>query len=648
MEQGQTCRNILYLYVITIFFSVNFHDGSHFVRKTACSDQNLCNNPHMASQAESPRIIPRLDRRRLVVATVVGALILLVAALGLTQWAAGHARAQADAEARQNARAHASLLESELQKFRLLPRVLTEFPDVRLALAENSAAASRRLDQELEQLAARTDAAVIYVIDADGMTIAASNWKAKTSFVGQNYRFRPYFRGAMQRGEAELFALGTVSGRPGLFLARRVDVDGRPLGVIVVKVEFDKLEAKWADSSATTLVTDNADIVIMTSQPAWRFRSFGPIAPTAQKRLRDTRSYGDATLAPLSIRHTDGDLRIADAGRDGLYREAAQRVSLPDGTLHVLQPAQPARDGANATARVLFLILLIFVGATILALLRLVERQALRHAAHAALEREVAARTQDLRDANAELQQAAERQADTDRRYRAAREELAQASRLGSIGQITAGVAHEINQPLAAIRSFAENSLRYLEREQPDKARGNLDTIVELTARVGAITNELRNFARRKPTPLGPVALQSAIEGTSLLIGDRLRAQGIALDIDVENPAQRVHADRVRLEQVLVNLLQNAADAVQGVDGPRIALRAHGSDPVCIDICDNGPGVPADLLPQLFTPFITGRPDGLGLGLAIASDIMGEFGGTLTLIPSPLGGAGFRLTLRPA
>lgn len=602
----------------------------------------------MASQPDSHRILPRLDRRRLLLASIAGVLILLVAALGLSQWAAGHARTRADADARQNARAHASLLESELQKFRLLPRVLTEFPDVRLALADKSAAASRRLDRELEQLARRTDAAVIYVIGADGTTIAASNWQAQTSFVGQDYRFRPYFRGAMQRGEAELFALGTVSGRPGLFLARRVDVGGRALGVIVVKVEFDKLEAKWADSPATTLVTDDAGIVIMTSEPAWRFRSFGPISPATQQRLRGTRSYGDATLAPLSARQADGDLRIADRGSATLYRQAVQRVSLPDSRLHVLQPAQLARDGANATARVIFLVLLILVGAAILALLRLVERQALRQAAHVALEREVAARTQDLRDANAELQQAAERQAETDRRFREAREELAQASRLGSIGQITAGVAHEINQPIAAIRTFAENSLRYLDREQPAKARGNLGTIVELTARVGAITNELRNFARRKPTPLGPVTVQSAIEGTNLLIGDRLRAQGIAFDIMVEAPARTVHADRVRLEQVLVNLLQNAADALQGVDAPRIALRAHGADPVFIDICDNGPGVAADLLPQLFTPFVTGRPDGLGLGLAIASDIMGEFGGALTLIPSPLGGAGFRLTLRSA
>ncbi|KGB58693.1 cache domain-containing protein [Sphingopyxis sp. SE2] len=594
--------------------------------------------------SDSTPIGPQANRRRVIVAAAAGLAILLVAGFALAQWAAGRASAQADLEARQNARAHASLLESELQKFRLLPRVLTEFPDVRAALADKSAAASRRLDRELEQLAARTDATVIYVLDAGGTTIAASNWRAPTSFVGQNYRFRPYFQGAMQRGAAELFALGTVSGRPGLYLARRVTVGGRQLGVIVLKVEFDKLEARWADSPATTLVTDAAGIVVMSSDPRWRFRSFAPISAEAQQRLRATRSYGEARLAPLPADRIDGDLRIGD----DLFRQADERVSLPGSTLRLLQPAGPARASAGAIARVIFLILLILVGAAIVTLLRFVERQTMRQAAHEALEREVAARTRDLRTANEELRQASERQAETDRRYRAAREELAQASRLGSIGQITAGVAHEINQPVAAIRTFAENALAYLNREQAGKARGNLDHIVELTARVGAITGELRNFARRAPAPLGPVPMQSAIDGALLLIGDRLRAQGIALDVEVEDPAIAVHAGRVRLEQVLINLLQNAAEAVRDVDGARVTLLAHGSAPVLIDICDNGPGVPAEILPQLFTPFVTGRPDGLGLGLAIASDIMSGFGGTLTLIPSPLGGAGFRLTLRPA
>lgn len=598
----------------------------------------------MPESLESPVTSSATGRRRLLIAVATGLAILLLAGFGLARWAADRAGTQTAVEARQNARAHTSLLESELQKFRLLPRVLTEFPDVREALADKSDAASRRLDRELEQLAARTDAAVIYVLDAEGTTIAASNWQSPTSFVGQNYRFRPYFKDAMQRGDAELFALGTVSGRPGLYLARRVNTGGRALGVIVLKVEFDKLETRWADSAATTLVTDGAGIVVMSSAPRWRFRSFGTLSPSERRRLRATRSYGDAPLDPLPLNRT-GDLSRAG---DRSYFEVAERVSLPGSTLRLLQPAEPARASADATARVIFLVLLILVGAAIVTLLRLVERQALRQAAHEALEREVAARTRDLSDANDELRQASERQAETDRRYRAAREELAQASRLGSIGQITAGVAHEINQPIAAIRSFAENALAYLHRAEDEKARANLDHIVALTARVGAITGELRNFARRVPAPLGPVTLQSAIDGTLLLIGDRLRAQGIALEVELENPVASVHADRVRLEQVLVNLLQNAADAMRDMGDARITLTAYGSDPVIVEICDNGPGVPADIKPQLFTPFVTGRPDGLGLGLAIASDIVKGFGGTVSLIPSPLGGAGFRVTLRSA
>src|SRR5690606_35814526 len=186
-------------------------DSIRIVRFSAYDWKYLCNNPHMPDPTDSRPTTPQAGRRRLLVAAAVGLTILLIAGFALTGWAAGRAGAQADLEARQNARAHASVLESELQKFRLLPRVLTEFPDVRAALADKSDAASRRLDGDLDQLAARTDAAVIYVIDAGGTTIAASNWRDPTSFVGENYRFRPYFQGAMRDGEAELFALGTVS-----------------------------------------------------------------------------------------------------------------------------------------------------------------------------------------------------------------------------------------------------------------------------------------------------------------------------------------------------------------------------------------------------------------------------------------------------
>ena len=194
----------------------------------------------------SPRRWPIPNLGRVWAAFVA---VWLVAAFAVALAAGEVARRDAQAEAARQAEAaaalHAAVLRSELEKHRSLPLVLAGDPDVARLLGSGGVPADR-VNRKLEGLAAQTRAAAIYAIDARGLTRAASNWALPTSFVGADYAFRPYFINAMQRGEAEFFALGTVSGRPGLYLARRVDAgDGRPLGVVVVKVEFDALEAEW-------------------------------------------------------------------------------------------------------------------------------------------------------------------------------------------------------------------------------------------------------------------------------------------------------------------------------------------------------------------------------------------------------------------
>ncbi len=273
---------------------------------------------------------------------------------------------------------------------------------------------------------------------------------------------------------------------------------------------------------------------------------------------------------------------------------------------------------------------------------RSADTRRLQRDARVRLEREVTARTAELSHANAQLLVESEERVEADRRYRAAREELAQANRLGTLGQITAGVAHEINQPVAAIRTFAESGATLLDRGSPDAARENLGHIVGLADRIGAITAELRGFARRRTPAGGTATLGSVLDGTMMLVGERARGM---LQIAVEPTLRdaRLIGDRVRLEQILVNLIQNALDA-----GGAITVSAtQAGDRIVLTIADDGPGVAAEIARQLFTPFTTGKDGGLGLGLAIARDIAREFGGDLTHRATPTG-ATFDLTMKVA
>lgn len=577
--------------------------------------------------------------RRWAAPIIVALALLALAALAGDRWSRGEARRTTDAAAVVIARSHAALLASELQKFRLLPLVLVEFPEVRSALT-GSRPAQRSLDERLEQLATRTDAANLYVIDAQGYTVAASNYRTPTSFVGQNYSFRPYFRDAMRRGSSELFALGTVSGRPGLYLARRVDEGGRALGVVVIKVEFDAVEAAWARSSGASFVVGAQDVVLITSRPEWRFRSIGPVTPEVAAATRRTLQFGAAPPLPAPLLITGRDA-VADGDR---YRVGIAPAPITGARLIHLTPLAPALSSARTLALLWGLGALLFAGVAGAIWVRSTERRRLQAEARARLEQEVAARTADLRDANERLRIESEERSATDRRYRAAREELAQANRLGTLGQITAGVAHEINQPVAAIRTFAENGATLLDRGAPDGTRENLARIVALADRIGTITGELRGFARKRIPASESATFGDVIDGTRILMGERARGR-VTLAVDDPAHATRLTGDRVRIEQILVNLIQNALDAIGDGDGTITIRATRDGDMLRVIVTDTGPGIAPDVRDALFTPFTSGKPNGLGLGLAIARDIAREFGGDLTLLPDGPG-AHFALTLK--
>lgn len=554
------------------------------------------------------------------------------------------AKAAAGRQAATASTLHAAVLRSELERHRSLPMVLAQDPDLAALLAGPDPAGVARLNRKFEVLATEVRAAAIYALDANGRTLAASNWKLPTSFVGTDYRFRPYYFEAMRHGQATFFALGTVSGRPGLYLSRRVDdSEGRPLGVIVAKVEFDALEADWRESGEPTYVTDADGVVLITTVPAWRFHTARPLSADLRRRLAVTQTAGSTVPTPLPFETRDRALvRVSSDVPANLYAVASDEIPDIGWKLNLLSPAGDAVSRAVAVARWLGVLTIGLLAALTGILLRRRQRAAARsieaEQARVELERQIDLRTSELRSTNDLLNH----EIDERRRLESVRQDLQddliQANKLATLGQIAAGVAHEINQPVAAIRTHADSASVQLRREDSAGALRSLANIDRLTERVGAITDELRAFSRKTRSETVAVGVDAAIDGALLLVAGRLREKGIVLNRRRAPTDLAVRAERNRLEQVVLNLLQNAIEALDGVAEPTIDLGVDVKGKrVIIHLGDNGPGVAASVQERLFTPFTTNKRDGLGLGLVISRDIVAGFGGELALEPSSTG-----------
>lgn len=500
------------------------------------------------------------------------------------------------------AQSRALTLESILDRQRAVVAILADDAMIRATLRQGSDiddAASAKL----ERLRAETQSTVLYLMDPTGRTIAASNWNQPDSFLGHDYSFRDYFRRA--NPTAMEFALGTVSGQPGLYLSHDIRDGAALLGVVVVKVQFDALEAAWARSPNATHVTEAGGRIIITTEPGRRFTS-GPVA------------QDDSLAIALPVRGTGWtlsmNLPMHEARQTALYAAGAAALAV----LLLAALAEQARRSRLRAAR----------------------RADADRAYRAELERAVAERTRDLSQEMRERQLAQQRLAQM-------QADLVQANKLATMGQITAGVAHEINQPLATIRLLAENG----QAMQPDGPAGdNLARITRMADRIGQITDQLRGFARKATGQVGAVPLRPVIEASLLLTASRRKASDMPVHLPDIPEGLAILGERVRVEQILVNLLTNAFEAQEDRPDPwvRLAVRAEG-DLVTLTVADNGPGLSPQVRDQLFAPFATSKAQGLGLGLVISRDIARDLGGDLTADDPVEGqGATFRLTLRRA
>lgn len=551
--------------------------------------------------------------------------------------AAGWATSRAQAELKESAAAQLALydanLRAELERHAAIPLALAQDAEVRAMLADPKPAAVDSLNRKLEDIARALGALALYVMDARGQTVAASNWNSPASFVGENFSYRPYFRMAIDQGEGHHFALGTTSLVPGYYTAYRVVAENRTLGAVVLKLGFDRLEQAWAPGQEKLLVTDRDGVVFITNMPAWRYHALPRRLPISLPVVPEGTSEGLDVL-PWAFGGASDRIALEEKGGQRHYLLTSIAMHGGDWTLHSLTSLDPVTAhawvaGLLAAALVAMAALTAYAAA--LRRVALVERLALQEESRSELERRVAAATADLR---------------------AAENELTQAAKLAALGQMSAGIAHEINQPLAAMRSFADNAVVLLERGRTDAVRANLTEIAELTDRMAAITRQLKGFARRASGTLGPVSVHAAVAQALALLESKLRREDITVEVDLPDRPVLVVGEDVRLQQVLVNLVGNAADAMRGSPVRRLRIGLVSAEgEALLSITDSGSGIAEADLPRLFVPFFTTKEagEGLGLGLSISHGIVEDFGGNLTAANrngKPGHGAVFTLRLK--
>lgn len=550
---------------------------------------------------------------------------------------------RADSTLRQTVNA----LDGHLRRFEALPALLARDREIRAFFESPLTPASvAGMNVRLKYTNGLVESSDLYLIRPDGLTIAASNFDQTDSFIGESFTYRPYFTEAAAGGTGRFFALGTTSGVRGYYFASPVrDEVGRVIGIVALKIGIDDHEAGWRSPGQQIIVTDPEGIIFMSTEPAWLYRGLLPLTPDRIARTEASRRYDDMPLQPLpyQVDTATGDRLLTVASPDGTRREYLERaVEMPAAgwTVHVLLDTAPLR--AQARLAVAASVLLMGVALSLgLALwqrrARLAERIAMQAAAQTELERQVAERTADLTQANAELHRM---QAD-----------LVQAGKLAALGRMSAALSHEINQPLAAARNYADSAALLIDRGDLTGARENIALILSLIDRMATIARHLRNVARKPNEPLKTFALAPVVVDAMQLAETRLRASGVTVATDLPGTLPMVQGGPVRLQQVIVNLLSNAADAMDGTLDRRIELAARSEgDSVILTVRDHGTGVAPAIADRIFDPFFTTKTvgSGLGLGLSISYNILKDFGGDLRVDNHPDGGAVFSVHLKAA
>ena len=516
--------------------------------------------------------------------------------------------------------AYSGNIRSELQRSSIVPLLLSRDPSLIGALNSGDYSQStRRLISYRDEI----NAASLMLLDTEGRVVAATDRER----IEQSLREYPFFVQALRSNDTVFTTNELENGSTMFAYSRAISNGSGPIGVIVVGVDLRKFEGSWAGFNDAVIVTDSSGKIILSTEGRWR-------GLTEQEAL-SRRSAPNAI--ERAIRATADWAAIPGSdyqGGSGLMRQEA-RIGFQGWRIASFTTHASVRERVNTV------LALEIMGFAILlsGIFYLMNRRA------ASRLRFLSRESKELRALNERLQREIAEREKAEKNLEVAEQTLQQSSKLAILGEMSAAVSHELNQPLAAMKTYLAGARLLLQRKRPNEALSSFQRIDDLIERMGAITRQLKSYARKGGDEFEDIDVRAAISSAIEMMEPQLRRREVKVDQMVPKTPVIVRADRLRLEQVLINLLRNALDATRGEEVPEVEVMVTAGDSVLIAVRDNGLGI--EDLENLFEPFYTTKApgDGVGLGLAISSGIVSDLGGRLTARNRASGGAVFEIRL---
>ncbi|MFK5986038.1 MAG: ATP-binding protein [Pseudomonadota bacterium] len=587
--------------------------------------------------------------KALIVLSIMILMLVIIWSGGYFSWKLGIQKLHKNSQQQLNQ--FISHLDARLARFQFIPQLISK-NSILVDLLKHPDSNPRidLVNYFLEDINNIIGASDTYLMNSEGLTLAASNWQKKQTFNQQNFNFRPYFINAMQGQLGRYFALGTTSGERGYYFAYPIVYAAQNLGVIVVKMDLSNIELNWSNRKIQFIVSDPNGITFITTQKKWLYQSIKPIPTATLNNIHLSQRYSNIIIKNLGVETLElispdsKLLRINNISEKNNNEYYTIQKNMPHAgwDVMILAPLSKIKEERLITTIVLFLILILLLLLSFLFLQRLKrqhEREHFQLEAKKQLEHQVAVRTTDLIHEIDERKQ-------TEKMLLKTQNELIQTAKLAVLGQMSASISHELNNPLAAIRSYTDNARKFLSINKLKAVDENLCRIVLLTKRMSKISSQLKFFSRKSHQNMEIVGIQKVIQSAIDIVSHKYKKSSSIINIQNHSSGLKARADIIQLEQILINLINNAMQAIESEDSAKVTIHIERDKQwALIHVDDNGQGIELEHMEKIFDPFFTTKKSGLGLGLSISARIMDIMDGKLSVRNLATGGARFTIAL---